>query len=90
MTSFRTPNPTPISPRQGMGDWGADLYLNCETCVRLWSEYGAAMLEMRSPPLGPNREASQVKRRRFDAVLRAMRAHEAEAHLKARATASGA
>ena len=89
MTSFRTPNPTPISPRQGMGDWGADLHLNCETCLRLWTEYGAAILEVRSRPLRPCREASQAQRPRLDAVLRAMRAHEAQVHLKARATASG-
>jgi hypothetical protein len=65
-----------------------DLYLNCETCLRLWVEYGAASFESRTRAVRTDLHAVGAKARRFEAVIKAMQAHEAEAHLRARPNAS--
>jgi hypothetical protein len=64
-----------------MRDESMDLYLNCETCLRLWANYGVAILALRA------RDEANA-RSQLAAVLKVMRAHEAEAHLKGRANAA--
>jgi hypothetical protein len=61
-----------------------DVYIDCETCVQLWAEYGAATTRM--PTLSaPTWEATDA---RIRAASEAVRAHGAEAHKKAGADSS--
>jgi hypothetical protein len=53
-----------------------DVYLDCETCVQLWAEYGAATTRMPTAAT-PTWEAAEA---RIQAVCEAVRAHGAEAH----------
>jgi hypothetical protein len=62
-----------------------DFYLSCETCLRLWAEYGTAIIEMRAGAVKTEWEAASSKRRLQDA-LQAMREREAEAHQGTRRT----
>jgi hypothetical protein len=55
-----------------------DVYLNCDTCVQLWSEYSAASAR-RSTFDTPTWEAVEA---RIQAASEAVRAHGAEAHRK--------
>jgi hypothetical protein len=61
-----------------------DVYLNCETCVELWAEYGAATTRIRTA-VTPTWEATEA---RIRAACEAMWAHEAEAHKKTWADSS--
>jgi hypothetical protein len=67
---------------------GMDFYLSCEICLRLWAKYGAATIELRAGAVRPGWEAVSG-RERLEEALKAMREHEAEAHSKTRANASG-
>jgi hypothetical protein len=53
-----------------------DVYIDCETCVQLWAEYGAASARMRTADT-PTWEATEA---RIQAACEAVRAHGAEAH----------
>jgi hypothetical protein len=68
--------------------YGLDFDLNCERCLQLWVKYGAATAELRATAARPEREAAPA-RRRVEAVLIAMRAHETDAHPTTRAHGSG-
>ena len=52
-------------------------HLKCETCLRLWADYGAAMLNT-----GGTLTPEVARARRIEASLKALQAHEAEAHPK--------
>lgn len=62
-----------------LGTLGMDVYLDCETCVQLWAEYGAATTRM-STAATPTWEAAQA---RIEAACEAVRMHGAEAHKSA-------
>jgi len=51
-------------------------HLECETCLRLWADYGAARL---AAGVTMTQEAANE---RIEATLEALKAHEAEAHPK--------
>jgi hypothetical protein len=53
-----------------------DVYLDCETCVQLWAEYGAATARI-STAATPTWEAAEA---RIEAAREAVRMHGAEAH----------
>ncbi len=61
-----------------------DVYINCETCVQLWAEYGAASARTRTTAT-PTWEATEA---RIQAACEAVRAHGAVAHKKAGADSS--
>ena len=50
--------------------------LDCETCLRLWADYGVATTELRTGAV-TELEAAGV---RVEAIREAIRAHEAKAH----------
>jgi hypothetical protein len=55
---------------------GMNVYLDCETCVALWAEYGAATTRVRTPAT-PTWEATEA---RLQAASEAVFVHVAEAH----------
>ena len=58
-----------------------EAYLDCETCMKLWAEYGAAtkaVVDARSV----NPEHRSVQEEREYAALEKIREHVAEAHSK--------
>jgi hypothetical protein len=61
-----------------------DVYINCETCVQLWSEYSAASARIWTVDT-PTWEAVEARVR---AASDAVRAHGAEAHRKTGADSS--
>lgn len=56
-----------------------DFDLNCETCLRIWGDYGAATTELRTGAAKPGPEVASASGP-LEGVLKAMLAHEA-AHL---------
>jgi hypothetical protein len=55
---------------------GMNVYLDCDTCVALWAEYGAATTRIRTAAT-PTWEATEARLR---AASEAVLAHGAEAH----------
>src|SRR5271156_5565691 len=55
---------------------GMNVYLDCDTCVALWAEYGAATTRIRTDAT-PTWEATEA---RIRAASEAVLAHGAEAH----------
>jgi len=55
---------------------GMNVYLDCDTCVALWAEYGAATTRIRTAAT-PTWEATEA---RIRAASEAVLAHGAEAH----------
>jgi hypothetical protein len=49
---------------------GMDFYLSCETCLRLWAEYGTASIGIRAGAVRTEWEAASSKRRVQDAFRR--------------------
>jgi hypothetical protein len=52
------------------------VYLNCETCLRLWTSYGVVVREQRDAHPG-RKDALRVK---LDGALESIRVHELTAH----------
>ena len=61
-------------------DHGKIMDLSCESCVRLWAEYVAAVREMRNT--FKSSSSVRAQRARKDAVLKVILEHEAHAHTK--------
>jgi hypothetical protein len=59
------------------------VYLDCEICMQLCAEYGATIAALRTA-------ATLAQQARMEAVLKAIEAHEAEAHPNACADAATA
>jgi hypothetical protein len=56
-------------------------FLTCETCFRLWADYGAAATEVRAGTRDLNLALEAAERRKI--AGEAIRVHEADAHQNA-------
>jgi predicted NAD-dependent protein-ADP-ribosyltransferase YbiA (DUF1768 family) len=65
-------------------------YLDCETCFRLWAEYGAAATGVKALTAERMLEAADAQKT-VDEAIRSHEAesHSAESHSKAHAAAAG-
>jgi hypothetical protein len=56
------------------------MHLDCETCLHLWAEYGTISNELRGTAEQPPPLDREPITARMNAILKTIRAHEAEVH----------